>query len=66
MEIWIAVVGSYADARTLGTSYSKEGANLLIARAKELEEFDGYLSYEWNVTGPFKIGEIYGYANEPL
>lgn len=66
MDIWIAVVGEYADARTLGVSDSEEGAELLIARAKGLEEFKGYLDYEWRVTGPFKIGQIYGGMGEAL
>lgn len=59
MDIWIAMVGSYAEARPLGISDSKEGANLLIDQAKPLKEFDGYLDYEWAVTGPYTLDRIY-------
>ena len=66
MQIWIAVVGAYADARALGVSHSKEGAELLITRAQDLEEFDEYLDYEWNVTGPFKVDEIYDWQGKTI
>lgn len=66
MDIWIAVVGAYADARTLGVSHSPEGADMLIARARDLEEFEGYADYEWHVSGPFRIGEIYDGMGETL